>query len=132
MVTYWCWLNVFFLNFGYHNTHHRVIHCPWYLPPQLDGKLYPPYYRQHLLLARLIKNYHYFRIHRLFNGQGTVRDTEEGVNVEQFVGGNRSFLLNPARTTHLAKLLCSRNNDSRAGRVRVQSLRQRVLIFGLQ
>jgi fatty acid desaturase len=92
--TNWRWLNIFFLNFGYHNAHHRVIHCPWYLLPQLDAELYPPPYRQHLLLSRLLKNYHHFRIHRLFHGQGTVKDTAEGVNVEQFVGGiGVSFLI---------------------------------------
>ncbi len=95
LVSYrWRWLNLLLLNFGYHNAHHRVIHCPWYLLPQLDAELYPPDYRQHISLNRLIKNYHQFRIYRLFNGQGSVADSPEGLNLENFVGGiGVSFLI---------------------------------------
>jgi fatty acid desaturase len=95
LVSYrWNWLNLLFLNFGYHNAHHRVIHCPWYLLPQLDAELYPPNNRQHIPLYRLIKNHHQFRIYRLFNGQGSVTDTSEGLNLQKFVGGiGVSFLI---------------------------------------
>ncbi|MDX2215574.1 MAG: fatty acid desaturase [Oculatellaceae cyanobacterium bins.114] len=90
----WRWLNLLFLNFGYHNAHHRVIHCPWYLLPQLDAELYLPGDRQHITLDRLIKNYHQFRIHRLFRGGGTVIDTNDGLNLDQFAGGvGVSFLI---------------------------------------
>ena len=90
----WQWLNLLFLNFGYHNAHHRVIQCPWYLLPQLDAELYQPGYRQHVTLDRFIKNYHRFRILRLFAGEGTVVDTAEGLNLDTFYGAiGVSFLL---------------------------------------
>ncbi|MGJ3248281.1 MAG: fatty acid desaturase [Elainellaceae cyanobacterium] len=95
LVSYqWPWLNLLFLNFGYHNAHHRVIHCPWYLLPQLDAELYPAGYRQHITLDRLVANYHTYRIARLFRGQGQVVDTDEGVVLNDFVGGiGVSFLI---------------------------------------
>ncbi|HHP7244564.1 MAG TPA: fatty acid desaturase [Elainellaceae cyanobacterium] len=90
----WSWLNLLLLNFGYHNAHHRVIHCPWYLLPQLDAELYPAGYRQHVMLDRLVANYHRYRIARLFRGQGQVVDTDEGVVLDDFVGGiGVSFLI---------------------------------------
>ncbi|MBD2463543.1 fatty acid desaturase [Oscillatoria sp. FACHB-1407] len=90
----WRWLNLLFLNFGYHNAHHRVIHCPWYLLPQLDAELYPSDYRQHITLDRFVKNYHQFRIHRLFNNGGTVIDSEQGLDLDSFVGAvGVSFLI---------------------------------------
>ncbi|MBE9018161.1 fatty acid desaturase [Chroococcidiopsidales cyanobacterium LEGE 13417] len=82
----WSWLNLLLLNFGYHNAHHRVIRCPWYLLPKLDAELYPRNYRQYVTLPQLIANYHRFRIHRLFYGQGMVVDTEKGLNLDNFVG----------------------------------------------
>lgn len=95
LVSYrWRWLNLLFLNFGYHNAHHRVISCPWYLLSQLDAELYPVAYRQHILLSRLVFNYHQFRIHRLFNGYGNVVDADAGVNLDEFIGGiGVSFLI---------------------------------------
>jgi fatty acid desaturase len=90
----WKWLNLILLNFGYHNAHHRVIQCPWYLLPQLDAELYPAQYRQHITLNRLVLNYHKFRIYRLFNGQGEVIDTDQGLKLDNFVGGvGVSFLI---------------------------------------
>jgi fatty acid desaturase len=90
----WNWPNLIFLNFGYHNAHHRVIHRPWYLLPQLDAELYPSNYYQRIPLSRLVKNYHHFRIYRLFNGQGMVTDTDQGLDLQNFVGGiGVSFLI---------------------------------------
>ncbi|MGJ3252393.1 MAG: fatty acid desaturase [Elainellaceae cyanobacterium] len=95
LVSYrWSWLNLLLLNFGYHNAHHRVIHCPWYLLPQLDAELYPAGCRQHITLDRLVANYHTFRIARLFGGQGRVIDTDSGLALDEFVGGvGVSFLV---------------------------------------
>ena len=95
LVSYrWRWLNLLFLNFGYHNAHHRVTYCPWYLLPDLDAELYAPNYRQHVTLAQLAGNYHRYRVHRLFNGQGSVADSDRGLNLENFVGGvGVSFLI---------------------------------------
>ncbi|NJN88405.1 MAG: fatty acid desaturase [Leptolyngbyaceae cyanobacterium SL_7_1] len=90
----WQWLNLVFFNFGYHNAHHRVISCPWYLLPQLDAELYPASDRQHISLGQLVGNYHRFRIDRLFDGYGKVINTDAGVNLDEFVGGiGVSFLI---------------------------------------
>ena len=31
------WLNLLYLNFGYHNAHHHDMRCPWYRLPELPG-----------------------------------------------------------------------------------------------
>lgn len=82
----WSWLNLLLLNFSYHNAHHRVIRCPWHLLPKLDAELYTRDYRQYVTLGSLVSNYHRFRVHRLFNGQGVVAETENGLDLDQFVG----------------------------------------------
>jgi fatty acid desaturase len=90
----WAWLNLLLLNFGYHNAHHRVMRCPWYLLPKLDLELYPRDYRQYLTLPELVGNYHHFRIQRLFEGQGQVEDGDRGLNIDHFIGGiGVSFLI---------------------------------------
>ncbi|PSB20244.1 fatty acid desaturase [filamentous cyanobacterium CCP1] len=90
----WSWLNLLLLNFSYHNAHHRVMRCPWYLLPQLDAELYPRDYRQYVTLAQLVRNFHQFRVDRLFGNQGAVIETENGVSLEQFVGAvGVSFLV---------------------------------------
>ena len=92
--TQWPWLNLFFLNFGYHNAHHQITYCPWYLLPQLDGELYQPGYRQVVTLDRLVKLYHRYRVHRLFSGEGHVQDTDTGLNLDGFYGAiGVSFLV---------------------------------------
>lgn len=89
----WRWLNLLLLNFGYHNAHHRVMRCPWYLLPKLDAQLYSHNYRQRVTLPQLVRNYHRFRIHRLFNGQGSV-SSGDGLILDDFVGGvGVSFLV---------------------------------------
>lgn len=90
----WPWLNLLLLNFGYHNAHHRMMVCPWYLLPQLDADLYQPGYRQVVTLDKLIKGYHKYRTHRLFSGEGHVEDTDTGINLELFYGAiGVSFLV---------------------------------------
>ena len=90
----WPWLNLLFLNFGYHNAHHRIIQCPWYLLPQLDAELYQPGYPQRVTLDRFVQNYHRFRIDRLFEGAGTVVDGAKELNVDTFYGAvGVSFLV---------------------------------------
>jgi hypothetical protein len=45
-------------------------------------------------LPQLVKNFHQFRIYRLFNGQGAAIPTPTGLNLEQFVGAvGASFLV---------------------------------------
>ena len=82
----WRWLNLLFLNFGYHNAHHQVIHCPWHLLPQLDTALYPTGYQQRVSLGSLVKNYHRFRMRRVFGEKSNVVETADGLDFESFYG----------------------------------------------
>ncbi|MEM7772522.1 MAG: fatty acid desaturase [Cyanobacteria bacterium P01_A01_bin.37] len=82
----WHWLNLLFLNFGYHNAHHHVMHCPWYLLPQLDAEIYSSKCQQRVTLGSLIKNYHQFRLQRLFGEKSKVIEADNGLNFESFYG----------------------------------------------
>ena len=88
------WLNLLYLNFGYHNAHHHDMRCPWYRLPQLNQSLYGSNAKALLPLPQLINNYHHFRLERLFDDQGIV--TEEANCLTTFTGGiGVSFLTPP-------------------------------------
>lgn len=88
------WLNLLFLNFGYHNAHHHNMSVPWHELPRLHHKLYASGGGGLLPLAQLISNYHRFRISRLFCGQGEASLSEEEVTAS-FTGGVAVSLLTP-------------------------------------
>ena len=87
------WLNLLYLNFGYHNAHHHDMRCPWYRLPELHQSLYGDEAKNLLPLPKLIGNYHRFRLDRLFGGQGDVLDN---AGVETFTGGIGVSLLTPS------------------------------------
>ena len=88
------WLNLLYLNFGYHNAHHHDMRCPWYRLPTLHRELYGEGAKSLLPLPQLMSNYHQFRLDRLFGGQGRV---DNGVDeLAAFTGGiGVSFLTPP-------------------------------------
>lgn len=88
------WLNLLFLNFGYHNAHHHNMSCPWHELPELHHKLYGKTNQGLLPLPMLIGNYHRFRLHRLFSGQGTINSKGEQ-QLDSFIGGVAVSLLTP-------------------------------------
>ncbi len=88
------WLNLLFLNFGYHNAHHHNMRCPWHDLPELHDRLYGETQQCLLPLPLLISNYHRFRIRRLFAGQGTT-NAEGELLLEHFTGGVAVSLLTP-------------------------------------
>jgi fatty acid desaturase len=91
------WLNLLFLNFGYHNAHHELMKCPWYSLPELDQALYQGGEVQYVTLPQLLGNYHRFRLARIFNGQGQAVDPQGNLQLETFYGGIEvSFLVVPA------------------------------------
>ena len=92
---YWSWLSLpIFLNNNYHNAHHRLMSCPWYLLPRLNDELYPKQYCQWIAVPKLLKNYFRYRVHRLFHGQGNVEKTAQSLDIEQFTGASgMSFML---------------------------------------
>jgi fatty acid desaturase len=90
-------LNLLLLNFGYHNAHHELMKCPWYRLPALDRQLFTGHEVHYVTLPHLLWNYHRFRIHRIFAGQGQVIDEGGRPNVETFYGAIEvSFLVLPA------------------------------------
>lgn len=89
------WLNLFYLNFGYHNAHHHDMRCPWYRLPELHQKLYGNEAKNLLPLSRLINNYHRFRIARLSGSQGNVDTENERNAIASFTGGIGVSLLTP-------------------------------------
>ena len=91
--TQYPWLNLIFLNFGYHNAHHHNMSCPWHDLPELQSKLYGND-RVLLPLAELVFNYHRFRIDRLFSGQGEVK-TAAGIDLNNFIGAVTVSFLTP-------------------------------------
>lgn len=88
------WLNLLFLNFGYHNAHHHNMSVPWHELPELHQKLYREKGGGLLPLPQLVKNYHRFRLYRLFSGQGDAV-LQEGAGLDSFTGGVAVSFLTP-------------------------------------
>jgi fatty acid desaturase len=91
------WLNLALLNFGYHNAHHQVMHCPWHSLPQLDRQLYQGNEVHYIPLHRVLWNYHHYRCYRIFSDQGRVFDDQGHYTLSHFYGGlGVSFLVLPS------------------------------------
>jgi fatty acid desaturase len=88
------WLNLLFLNFGYHNAHHHHMSCPWHELPALHHKLYGQSTHNLLPLGLSIFNYHRFRLTRLFSGQGELNANGD-LQLASFTGGIAASLLTP-------------------------------------
>lgn len=89
---YW-WLNLLFLNFGYHNAHHAVMKCPWHSLHELDSELFVGDEVQYISIFQQLANYHKFRITRLFAGQGNATDESGSSTFANFYGAvDVSFL----------------------------------------
>lgn len=88
------WLNLLFLNFGYHNAHHHNMRCPWHELPELHSKLYGKTDQCLLPLPLLVSNYRRFRLHRLLSGQGIINHDEEQL-LDSFTGAVAVSLLTP-------------------------------------
>lgn len=94
----YAWLNLLYLNFGYHNAHHHDMRCPWHQLPQLHQRLYGDEAKQLLPLPQLVSNYHRFRLDRLFGGQSQVAAAamaEMKDGCLDFTGGIGVSLLTP-------------------------------------
>ncbi len=88
----YAWLNLLFLNFGYHNAHHALMKCPWHSLPQLERELFTDN-NNYLPLSTQLINYHQFRITRLLKGQGQTVTEQEKLSCDRFYGAvDVSFL----------------------------------------
>lgn len=91
------WLNLLLLNFGYHNAHHELMKCPWHSLPELDRALFLGNEPHYITLGQLVRNYHRYRISRLYSGQGQALDAAGNQQLETFYGAIEvSFLVLPA------------------------------------
>lgn len=59
------WLNLLWLNFGYHNAHHERPTEPWYRLPAFHRTLYPDDYAQVITVRELLRSFHVNRVRRV-------------------------------------------------------------------
>jgi fatty acid desaturase len=59
------WLNLIWLNFGYHNAHHERPNAPWHRLPAFHRELYPDDYAQLTPVRELLRSFHVNRVTRI-------------------------------------------------------------------
>ena len=59
------WLNLLWLNFGYHNAHHERPTEPWYRLPAYHRSLYAADYAQVITVGELLRSFHRNRLRRI-------------------------------------------------------------------
>lgn len=81
------WLNMIWLNFGYHNAHHDRPAMPWHRLPAYHRELYGDRYAQVVTVAELLKSFHVHRVRRvLASGYGQVLPIDAPGRANGFVG----------------------------------------------
>jgi fatty acid desaturase len=81
------WLNLLWLNFGYHNAHHERPTVAWHRLPAYHRELYGDAYRQVVPVSQLLKAFHRHRVTRVLSGDyGEVRDPEVRGRADGFIG----------------------------------------------
>lgn len=79
------WLNLWNLNFGYHNAHHDKVATPWYRLPAVQKELYGEGDRQYLPYGELWNTFHRNRLNCIMSDDiGQI--TEGKGRADQFVG----------------------------------------------
>ena len=61
------WLNLLWLNFGYHNAHHERPTMPWHRLPAYHRQLYGDDYVQVIPVSTLLKSFHINRVKRVIS-----------------------------------------------------------------
>ena len=81
------WLNLMWLNFGYHNAHHERPTMAWHRLPSYHRELYGNDYRQVVPVSQLLKAFHQHRLTRVLSGDyGQVLDPSVAGRADGFVG----------------------------------------------
>ncbi len=81
------WLNLVWLNFGFHNAHHELPVAPWYQLPALHRQLYADDYPQVVTVGELLRAYHRHRVRRvLAKDYGEVQPRGVPQRADGFVG----------------------------------------------
>lgn len=79
------WLNLWNLNFGYHNAHHDKVATPWYRLPEVQKGLYAEGDRQYLPYGELWNTFHHNRLNCIMSDDfGQVAEGKGRAN--QFLG----------------------------------------------
>ncbi|WP_200959352.1 fatty acid desaturase family protein [Hydrogenophaga sp. Root209] len=81
------WLNLVWLNFGFHNAHHERPTAPWYRLPAFHRELYPDSYPQVITVGELLKSFHINRVKRvLASNYGAVQPPGTSGRADGFLG----------------------------------------------
>lgn len=81
------WLNLIWLNFGYHNAHHERPVVPWHQLPALHRQLYGDQYAQLVTVPELLRAFHRHRVRRVLSPDyGQVLPAGEARRADGFVG----------------------------------------------
>jgi fatty acid desaturase len=81
------WLNLIWLNFGFHNAHHERPIAPWYKLPSLHRDLYPEGCAQVITVGELLHSFHANRVKRvLASDYGEVPPSGTPHRADRFVG----------------------------------------------
>lgn len=81
------WLNLLWLNFGYHNAHHERPIVPWHQLPALHRQLYGDQYGQVVTVPELLRAFHRHRVRRVLSPDyGQVLPAGEARRADGFVG----------------------------------------------
>lgn len=78
------WLNLFTLNFGYHNAHHEKPTQPWYRLPALNRELYGDSLKQILPFRNQLASYVRYRVPRLTH--------EDPIDLDVLADGGATFV----------------------------------------
>ncbi|MEZ5664987.1 MAG: fatty acid desaturase [Burkholderiaceae bacterium] len=81
------WLNLVWLNFGFHNAHHERPVAPWYQLPALHRQLYADRSPQVVTVGELLRAYHRHRVTRVLSKDyGQVLDPGTPHRADGFIG----------------------------------------------
>jgi len=78
------WLNLFTLNFGYHNAHHEKPIQPWYRLPTLNRELFGEQLSQLLPFRNQLSSYFRYRVQRITH--------EDPVDLDVLSNGGATFV----------------------------------------
>lgn len=81
------WLNLLWLNFGFHNAHHERPTVPWYRLPAFHRELFPDDYAQVITVRELLRSFHINRVRRVLSiDYGQVRAPGTPGRADDFLG----------------------------------------------
>lgn len=81
------WLNLLWLNFGFHNAHHERPTVPWYRLPAFHRELYGDGYPQVVTVGELLRAFHVHRVRRvLADDYGAVAAPGTPGRADGFIG----------------------------------------------